>query len=356
MLTMNETAINDVYMFIAELNGYKIGTVDGKLAFGKSCYSDDVYPEMCDDDLYEIIWLERLYKELDSMFEYKLTHNTFEGFHWSVPIELDATASMLGFMGALLGDRRMLEMVNAAGDPNVLMDAWSIDGLSRNHVKKVATPRLYGSSQPAHDLWKKADLEYTLEDVLHMNKALREGPFAAADAFKEFIINHCNPQETMQIVIDDDEFEIKCNHYRHIGDVHVKYDLFDTESGRIKRVVHTKTKMIPDLDRFRSYFVTLLIHNRDGSIADKVSGKTYDKYGFCLDIHDAFIVHPVAANDVRTWYAEALTDLFRNRKEILNNYFKSIGINATSAAAWNEVMSLVDPIDENFECRVNVLK
>lgn len=166
---------------------------------------------------------------------------------------------MISYMGALLGDRRMLEMVNAAGDPDQLKDAWQIDGLSRNHVKKVATPRLYGSSQPSHDLWKKAGLQFTMDDVILMQESLRSGSFAAADAFKEFIINHCNPTEEMVIVIGKDCFEIKCNHYKRVGDVHIKYDLFDTESGRIKRVTHTKTKLVADLDRFRSYFVTLLI-------------------------------------------------------------------------------------------------
>lgn len=82
----------------------------------------------------------------------------------------------------------------------------------------------------------------------------------------------------------------------------------------------------------------------------------YEKYGFCIDIHDAFIVSPVAAEDVRTWYAEEVTYIFRNRKHILSNYFQSIGINATSSAAWAEVMSLVDSIDEDFKCRKQVLK
>lgn len=259
MFTMTDEAIENVYLFIAELNGYKVGTVEGKLSFGKECYSDSVYPAMCDDDLYEIIWLKRLYHELDQLFAHKLINGSFEGFHWSVPIELDATASMLSYMGALLGDRRLLEMVNAAGEVNTLMDAWSIDGLSRNHVKKVATPRLYGSSQPAHTLWKKAGLVFDINDTVAMQNVLKTGPFAAADAFKEFLINHCNPTESMDVVVGKDRFTIKCNHYKRVGDVHVNYDLYDSSTGRIRRVTNTKTKMVADLDRFRSYFATLLI-------------------------------------------------------------------------------------------------
>lgn len=89
---------------------------------------------------------------------------------------------------------------------------------------------------------------------------------------------------------------------------------------------------------------------------DQVIGKTMDKYGWGLDIHDAAIVHPMAAADVRQWYAEAMTNLYRNRKEILSKYFSSIGITMSAMQQWQQLMDKVDPIEEDWACRPHVLK
>ena len=97
------------------------------------------------------------------------------------------------------------------------------------------------------------------------------------------------------------------------------------------------------------------MHNLDGQVANTVSGKCFDKYGFCLDIHDAFIVSPMAAEDVRMWYAEEMDKIYANRKEILTNYFRSIGIKANAMPEWEALMATVDKID-SFKCRGAVLK
>lgn len=352
---MNEQALNSVYLFIAELMGYKQGTAEGKLVFGQQCYAKGSLPEMSEDDLYEVIWLERLYAELDRFSMHRLAELPDNEFHWEVPIELDASASMLGYMGCLLGDKRMLEATNMAGDDDQLRDPWHLDGLTRNHVKKACTPKLYGSGQAVHNLWTNAKLKYTLDDLTLMNKELKLGMFGTADKFKEFIINSCNPRPTMMVRVWNDTFEIKCNRHTRIGEVAMKYDLFDTETHSIKRITHMKTKAVPDLDGFRRYFVTLLIHCLDSQVADMVSGKCFAKYGFCLDIHDAFIISPIAAADVRMWYAEEMDKIYINRKEILSNYFSSIGIKANSLPDWEAVMASVEPIGE-FKCRGAVLK
>lgn len=89
---MTDKAVEAVYLFIGELNGYKQGTVQGKIEFGIGCFKNNVLPEAKGDDLSDRIWLERLYKELNSLMLYKFANGTYEGFHWSVPIELDAGA------------------------------------------------------------------------------------------------------------------------------------------------------------------------------------------------------------------------------------------------------------------------
>ena len=243
-----------------------------------------------------------------------------------------------------------------AGEEHELNDAWYIDGLTRNHVKKASTPRLYGSDQAVHALWKKAGLDFTLEELNLMNGQFSDGALGLADAFKEFVINNCNPKPEMQVKIFGEEFTIKCNHWKRVGDVPVIYDLYDTSTGRVRRITHTKTKQVPDLDRFRRYFQTLLIHHLDSRVCDYVSGKTYEKYGFVLDVHDAYIVSPIAAADVRKWYGEYMDSIYENRNSILVEYFNSIGITGTSIAEWQSVMDKVVPIEDGFKCRPYALK
>lgn len=344
--------IKNQYLFIAELNGYKVGTVTEKVVYGQACYENNILPT----HLHERIWAERLYNQLQEAMMYYLENNTYDGYHWSVPIELDATASMLSYMGALLGDKRLLTMCNAAGDPEVLQDAWSVNGLTREQLKKVATPRLYGSSQPAPALWDKNNIQYTKEDVKTVQNVLKTGAFAVADAFKEFIIQHVNPSAKMNIKIGSDNFEIECNRWSTIGEVPVKYDLYDTDTKSIKRVTHMKTKLVPNLKAFKRYFPTLLIHNLDSQVANKVAEKVTKKYGFCVDIHDAFIVSPLAAQDVRQWYAEELTTVYKNRKEILTGFMQSVGVLPSAMPAWNKLMEKVDTVDSSFICRLEVLK
>lgn len=263
---------------------------------------------------------------------------------------------MLSYVGVLLGDKRLLTMCNAAGDPEVLDDPWHLDGLSREHVKKVATPRLYGSSTAAPQLWKKAKLEFDNNDVQLINEQLKHGALGLADRFKELVINNCNPKAEMNVVVGEDRFKIICNHYKRIGEVTVAYDVYDTKDKAIRRIHHTKTKAVPDLEQFKLYFQTCLIHNLDGQVANKVAEKLYNKYGWVIDIHDAFLCPPQAAADCRLWYAMEMTELFRSRKEILNEYFKSIGIPATVAPEWAKLMESVDPVEEDWECRTHVLK
>jgi hypothetical protein len=352
---MNQQALNAVYLFIAELMGYKQGSVEGKQQYGSTCYAKLLLPQLNEEDLHEVIWLERLYKELDRFYVHRFAGLPDDQFHWSVPIELDASASLLGYIGCLLGDRRMLEATNMAGDETQLRDPWHIDGLTRNHVKKACTPKLYGSGQAVHTLWTNAKLPYTLEDLTLMNKELKLGMFGTADKFKEFIINNCNPQPTMMVHVWNNKFEVNCNRHKRVGEIALQYDLYDTESGGIRRITHVKTKAIPDLEAFRRFHVTGLVHCLDSIVADTVAGKCFDKYGFCLDIHDAFIVSPMAAEDVRMWYAEEMDKIYANRKEILTNYFRSIGIKANVMPEWEALMATVDKID-SFKCRGAVLK
>ena len=369
-----QTVIKNIMLAIAELQGYKVGTVEGKLQCGINAYITsklhhlDSNDESDRSEIYENIWLERLYLDLDAAYgidsdPLARTLAVDVGtvpvdYKWSVPIELDANASMLSYMGALLGDERLLTMTNSLVVGNKLNDAWStVAGVPRGAVKVPYVPDLYGSMQTERTLLERSKKfsKEQIEEWIPLLKAEKtNGAFGLASMFKDFIIKHVKTKEVMDVVIGDDSFEITCNKWKDLGD-HREWYIFPTATGE-KMVPHYVTKRVPDLVAFKRYFVTLLIHNLDSQVANTVAAKVYDKYQWIIPIHDAFIVPPQAAEDVRYWYAEEITKIYRNRKSILANYFSSIGIDGSAQADWEALVAKVVPVEEDFTCSKYVLK
>lgn len=98
------------------------------------------------------------------------------------------------------------------------------------------------------------------------------------------------------------------------------------------------------------------MHNLDSQVANSVISKVMDKYNWGIDIHDAFIVHPNAARDVRRWYSQELTNIYNNRHTILANYFKSINIGPEAQAHWDRLTQLVVPVTGAFKANPMALK
>ncbi|AGM47103.1 hypothetical protein AD45P4_00240 [Alteromonas phage vB_AmaP_AD45-P4] len=96
--------------------------------------------------------------------------------------------------------------------------------------------------------------------------------------------------------------------------------------------------------------------NLDSQVADTVIGKVYNKYGWGIPIHDAFIISPAAAADARKWYAEELTKIYEDRQLILNNYFKSIGITSAAQQQWKDLVSKIHPLEGDINVNHMALK
>jgi len=342
-----------VYLFIAELLGMKeADNEDAKASFGYSSYVARTLPELNlsnEDDrkeLHELIWLERLYVELDALN----AHTSIAPFQWTVPIELDFGASMLQIEGALLNDLNLLTITNAIEGP--ITDPWKVDKLTRPMVKFAATPYLYGSSAPVRDLWTKNKItNYTAEQVGIMNYELNSGKYTLANQFKNLIIDNVQPQENMTVTVWNDTFNIECNRYRRVGDYTKRYPIYSTDSSSVEAIAHTHTSSVPDLNQFRRYFATLLVHGVDSQIADYVALNSE----WCLTIHDAFIVSPVHALRTRRLAASQLELVNKNRESIINNYFRSINIKRNAIKEWNELMVNVTPVVD-FKCAMTALK
>ena len=80
------------------------------------------------------------------------------------------------------------------------------------------------------------------------------------------------------------------------------------------------------------------------------------KYGWGIPIHDAFLVSPAAAADVRTWYAEELTKIYADRKQILGDYFKSINITGAAKSQWDDLNAKIKPVKGIFRVNHMALK
>ena len=336
--------VKAVYLFIAELLGFKSGTITEKETVGVVAYNTRRLHELNlkdEDDrkeLNENIWLERLYEDLDGYYS-----NDY--YEWVVPIELDAAASLIQHVGLLLGDRRLLEMTNVI-DTGTLTDPWYVEGLSRYMVKTAATPDFYGSKETCGSLWRKAGIEFTLEDVATYEKAVSEGGFGLIREFKDFILRWVNTQEVMYPVVYEDSFEVQCNKFKHVGEVTVKYDIYDSITRSVRRIHHTKTKNVADLEQFKTFWVTGLIHSIDSQVLNFVMENVMPNYGWGIDIHDAVVCCPETASDVRQWYGEELKTIYDNRDVILSKYFNSIGIGAEAIEDWKALKSKIVPVGE----------
>lgn len=295
-----------VYQAIAELFGYRGKNADDKTEYGYAKYKNNELPPI--ENLHERIWVERIYDNL--------THPQ----EWTVPIELDALASQIQILGCLLNNHVFMDETNLI-HPEIFKDIWTVDYCPRNHIKKALTPVLYGSSKKPKELWDKHKFEYTQIMLNKISADIAIGKYADASRFKDFVINNVQPRVKMEVKIFNEEFFIECNRFKWEETKKVDYFIYHTKQSKIKKVSR-QVHMVPETNQFKRYFQTLLIHNLDSQIANHVC----TRMDWVIPNHDAFTVHPNDAWLVRKAYLEKLTEIYHNRREILRNYFDSIGI------------------------------
>ncbi len=272
--------LRNKYLFIAEILGYKSGNVNGKVNYGRRAYFNKSFIQDCNiDELYENIWLERLYADIDNILDIdnwkkktalaKYHTNsmsmticakkieTFSNRRWKVPIEIDMSNSIAGIMGLLLNHKPFMERTNMIG--KTIDDAWKLNGISNRIQAKTLMRVMYGSSMPARKMWTEMKIPYTTEEVMEFEKEIDIGEFAVANRLKNFIIQNVKPKEKMKINLNGEIFNIECNKFFNIGEVTNKFDLYDSYSNSIRRIMNTETIKKPNLERFKLFFVTALV-------------------------------------------------------------------------------------------------
>ncbi len=307
-----------IYAAIAELNGYRGKNYPDKVREGQNMYlvkelPDITIMDLTEDysDLHKRIWLERIYENLDN---YAQTQS------WNVPIEIDCAASALEHIGVLTNDINYMLGTNMIPGEN-FQDIWSQDYASRTHIKKAVTPQIYGSSRHSKELWVSNKLDYTQTQVNAMEKDLNIGTFANACKFKDFIINNVQPKEEMEVNINGERFRITCNRFKWEETALVAFFVYDSIKGHMVKIVR-RLNLVPDPEQFKRYFATLCIHNLDSQVANYIC----ENVDWVIPIHDSFTSKPSTLHKVCKLYTDWMMELYRNRKQVLKDYFLSIGI------------------------------
>jgi len=311
------------YLFISEIvNGFD-GNIARKSFKGLMAYNNrkfhdlDLSTEDGIDELFENIWLERLYNELD-MIKANPKHLI------TTPLEVDFGASNMTIIGLLLNHQDYVDHTNYM---------WKIDGLSKLHVKSAQTPYVFGSSASPQSLWKKNKLEYTDEQVKIILREQTTGKFAFANRLKDIIIGECNPTPIMNLVVGHERCIVECNKTKNVGETKKQYVVLDSTTEKFKIIHHTNTHKTPDLVQFKRYFMTGLIHQIDPQILDNICLNM----DWILPIHDAGIVTWSGASTMRKLAKREMEDIRANGDSIVFNYLKSINL---SAKGWKQYAKL----------------
>lgn len=310
--------LDDAYLFIAEvISGFE-PDIKTKLELGMNYYTNRTLPEVHSaEDAYELIWVERLYTELDSWY-LDPTHQ------FTTPIEVDFSSSNMVMIGLLLGHTEYVDHTKYM---------WEIEGLSKLHIKKAQTPYVFGSQAPITKLWKKAGLSWTADQLKLMRYHQAHGKFAIANQFKDIIVNHSQPEAVMTLNVDEENFKVECNRYHYLGDTTKQYIVLDSSTKQFKVISHTSRIRVPDLFRFKTYFVTALIHNLDSQIMDYMC----NKMNWVLPIHDAGIVSIAEARKFKHLAMDKMKLIYSKNSEIVYNYLKSINLDD---AGWTKYAKL----------------
>lgn len=184
-------------------------------------------------------------------------------------------------MAILTNDHKYMKMTNLIGD--TFNDAWSVPYCSRNMVKKAVTPRLYGSSKEPKELWDSHKMHYNQEQINKITNEIRNGLYANANNFKDFIISNVNPKPKMEVSIWGQKFTIECNRFKPQRTKTIEAWIYTTSQNLLKKVTH-HVERVPDCEQFKRFFVTCLLHHIDSRVADYIC----QELDWVLPNHDAF--------------------------------------------------------------------
>lgn len=336
---------------------------------------------------YENIFLIRFAFEIMAAKEYarnrqaeyrakgKECRNKYAGFIWTVPCEIDQTASCAQYYGALLGDPMLLWLtgvINTRHTADIKRDFYAayVNGdkngelIDRNSCKPLYLQIMYSKEFMRYETRDGRDI-VPLEDLVdhpyYRRKYFPKGLKAyGRDGLIEKLehVRHYNMARlrTVQVFIDwikkygleqiagDIRFSDN-DIIRYVNTKFVTYTEDEFAGQAVKRYrktvgfkfsypqgifkVRPCTTFINDIyeinpKRAINYYATALIHHQDALTAAWVCKVLIKKGKFCFPIHDAFVVSPEDRQLVKRMVATRLRWLYKHRHEIMRTFLNSV--------------------------------
>ena len=332
----NVEAMKDIYLFIAELSGKKRDTIAKKQLAGRLAYVNrelpvlDLNTEHDRKELFELIWLERIYTLLDTL-------KANGSVQWNVPLEVDAGMSLAQVIGATINSEELLVKTNCVGSK--LEDPWHIDGVRRIAGKTVGTPTFYGSSQSAISLLKSKKLDPTKEELSAITREFNNGTFSIIKDFKNLLIKNGNvTTPTYEVQGWNESYIVEVNKHKAVGATLKAYAIWDTTANKDRMFFNHQPTLIPDYIRFNLFFPTGFVHNIESKIVDTTMVDLKDEGEWAISIHDAILCLP--GSKARKFYIINLEAFNKVGLQVLKGYLQSIG--ATSTKAHIDLAKILD--------------
>ena len=280
---------------------------------------------------FEKIWLNRVIREWRKVKMDK-THP------WSIPVEIDQSASVCSYIGAITRNQTLLEITNTIGH-NGISDPWTLPNIPR-WATKLLQQIFYGSGQTIRTIIDEArHKDEKLEEISEQSirtlmKELNSGRFKLGKMYAEACKTGSSASSiTVNCGVDSYTFlnqhpleeEDEEGRKRPVGIYEdVTYGHINPLTKRVgKATFKIMTKKVLDKDRIRSLYPTSLVHHLDAWTMAQVVQFFHDNGYWMIPNHDAVFCHPNQVTNVQHIVKECLFKIYNT--DVLKSYLTSIG-------------------------------
>lgn len=273
---------------------------------------------------FEKVWLNRIIEEWRKT---KMNKN----HPWSIPVEIDQSASVCSYIGAITRNKGLLEITNSIGHGKI-SDPWTIGDIPRGAVKLLQQV-FYGSGKSLREIMSDEGFKAEEKDVREVMKALNSGVFKIAKMYAQ-ACKSGSPASTITVNTGVDQYTFLNQHYKieEIDGEMRKVGIYeDTTYAHInpltkkvgRATFKVMTKMEQDKDRARSLYPTSLVHHLDAWTMSHVVEYFHNNGLWGIPNHDAVFCHPNQVANVQCIVKECLFKIYNT--DVLKSYLTSIG-------------------------------
>ena len=280
--------------------------------------------ELVEESDFEKVWLNRIIKEWRNV-------KADKNHPWAIPVEIDQTASVCSYIGAITRNKGLLEITNTIGH-NGISDPWTIGNIPRDAVKLVQQI-FYGSGKSLREIMSAEGFNVKEKDIREVMKALNSGVFKIAKMYAK-ACKSGSPASVITVNTGVDQYTFLNQHYkieevneetRKVGIYeNVTYAHINPLTKKVGRATFKiMTKMEQDKDRARSLYPTSLVHHLDSWTMSQVVQFFHDNGYWMIPNHDAVFCHPNMVTDVQRIVKNCLYKIYSIN--VLESYLTSIG-------------------------------